>query len=241
LSGVSADFVQDMNNSRCCQTLYKIFIKECSFINTFYNINDKGYNTENSGNNRFIFLLNGVPTTVTVKVGNYDIDTLLAEITLALPFLTGVVDPLLGKVIFTSTIPITFLGPDQNPMAYALGITTGSGGDVTTFEAPSVPNLTGVNHVFVQSRALSDGSSFLTNDAKQAPVILVVNVDVSFGQMQHWRSNDAQQDTINYPSIKAGKNVQNLDIKVVDEFGNVLDLQEHEFQLIINMFHNSNN
>jgi hypothetical protein len=242
----TSQFRQSFNNMQCCSNVNTLFVKSVEFPNTFYNINSSGFNLSNNGNNTFFYTSGGgVPATVVIPPGNYTITSLLAVLIAdagltALGF-NAVLNPVTGKIDFTSTGAIGYFTTPINSMGEVLGIDTPSVGEVLSFSPNSFPDLSGVDRVYVTSQKLTDGSSMVLDDSQQRPVLVSVDLNVPFAGIVSWRALDAELEKIAFPSFKQGKNIREVDVSLRDKYDNPLDLGGASFNMILILYHNSNN
>jgi hypothetical protein len=79
------------------------------------------------------------------------------------------------------------------------------------------------------------------DDSQQRPVLVSVDINVPFAGIVQWRAIDAELEKMAYPSFKQGKNIREVDVSLRDKFDNELDLGGASFNMILQIWHNSNN
>lgn len=237
----STDFKISFNNAPALQRVKSIIVKNVSIPNVGYNITDQKSASGQPGNNVFVFNILGAPTSITITPGFYNINELIAAI-VADPAAVAVglaitVNSVTGKLEFTSTTAIEYVPLTFNPMARTLGIINGSGVDVLSYDAEGLPDLSGDNELYIASETLSDGSNLVDAILQAVPVVAMVPIRVPFGSIQHLEVSEAQVDEITYPSVGQGKSIQTMDIKVYNDKGVIIDLQNLEWVMILKIYY----
>jgi hypothetical protein len=200
-SDSSSSFVVNFNNCSDMQLVKKIVIKQVSIPNVGYNINES--------NNTFTFNILTLPTIITLTQGQYDITQLIAAITAdAAALAVGLaitVNATTGKLEFTSTTAIEYLTKTQgNLMADNLGIKTGSGGDVLSYDADGFPDLRGDQELYIGSSTLGDGNNLCDPRLQIASIAAIVPVTVPYNFTEHYTTEHESIDDIHYPSAGGG-------------------------------------
>jgi hypothetical protein len=222
-------------------------MKSCDIPNVFYNIDDRGYNFSNTGNNKFVWTDDSNITQITtIPRGQYTITQLLALINTAiypsyipLGSVSLILNPITQKIEISNTSFAQIFGISINStIAPYLGMLS----DVPLTPAPSVlfagfPNLSGIQEVYITSQKISDGSNMIVASNTMYPVILNVQMSVPFGAFQHYETNHPEIDDIEYTSISQGTSIRQVDIQLRDRFGNILDLGGLPFNLIMKIYH----
>ena len=237
----SSDFKISFNNAPALQRVKSVIVKNVSIPNVGYNITDQTGIGGQPGNNVFTYNIAGSPTSITLTPGFYDINQLITALTTdpngVAVGLAIVLNNITGKLEFSSTTPIEYVPLTFNPMSRTLGIIDGSGGDVLTFNAEGLPDLTGDTELYIASETVSDGSNLVDAVLQAVPVVAVVPIRVPFGSVQHLEVNEAEVDEITYPSLGEGKNLQTMDIKVYNDKGQIVDLQGLEWVVVLKCFY----
>lgn len=252
----NSNFAVAYNNTQLMQSVSSVVMNSCDIPNVFYNINNTGYNFANSGNNVFLFTdKDGNLQTVTVPAGQYTITQLLAVINNFIVNLgtytptNGVtlsLNPITNKIEVNNNTSGQLFGlPATNPaftMAPYIGLTS----SITIVGTSSaslqdLPNLAGIQEVYITSQKVSNFSNLVVADSIQYPCILNVQIDVPFGQFAHYKAQNPEIDDIEYGSITQGVNLQVIDIQLRDRWGNILDLQGLPFNLIMKAYHGHTN
>lgn len=232
LSRSPSDFTISFGNSPGVQSVKRVVVKQISIPNTVYNINPN--------NNQFQYKTATSITIVTVPVGQYSISQFKTAFESALSGVGMTIDlnNITKKYEFATTTPIEYLSlAEGNLMGDVLGIQTGSGADVGTFSANGLPNLSGLNEVYIQSNKLADNSNMISSANQATPVIACVPLTSEFGGYTHYLSSHDILDEVQYASQRLGKNLQQIDIKIVDRDGNIVDLHGLEFEMVLKMFY----
>ena len=235
LSASSSDMVIkfDANNPTISQ-IHSIVFKSCSIPNAQPNID--------STNNTFIFMSGGNSYSINILGGNYNITNLISTLTSSPNAIAVgmaiVVDPISRRLEFSFTTNSTILTLAQgNKMATILGITTSSNIDVATFLAGGLPNLIGLENVYIACTELSGGDYLIDSALGQLNVFNNVQITVPFGTIQHYSSNDQDLDTILFP---ADRTLDNLTIKLYDDRGRIIDLQGLNWQMCLKIWFHTN-
>jgi hypothetical protein len=226
-------------------------MKSCDIPNVFYNIDDKGYNFTNTGNNRLTWT-NASNTIVTSAIpkSQYNMAQFLAQINMAFysaytpnGSVTLSYNILTQKIEIFNTSGQSFgISLANSTMAPYLGMLS----DVPWTSSNWVtldgfPNLAGVQEVYITSQKISDGSNMIVASNTMYPVILNVQMSVPFGTFQHYETNHPEIDDIEYASISQGTSIRQIDIQLRDRFGNILDLGGLPFNLIMKIYHVNHN
>ena len=245
----NTNFTQCYNNIHANEGVFRVVMKSCDIPNVFYNIDDRGYNFSNTGNNTFTWTnaFNVVAIT-TIPRGQYTIAQLLALINTA--FYSSytpngsvklIFNILTQKIELSNTSGQSFGISINSPIAPYLGMLS----EVIWSPTPAVlfagfPNLAGIQEVYITSQKISDGSNMIVASNTMFPVILNVQMSVPFGAFQHYETNHPEIDDIEYPSISQGTSIRQVDIQLRDRFGNILDLGGLPFNLIMKVYHVNN-
>jgi hypothetical protein len=237
----NSNFSVNFMNDDATSAISRIVVKSVDFPNVFYNIcNNRGPN--NTGNNIFTYLFAGVYESFTISPGQYCLTDLIDMLVTGLLSigLTITVDKHTKKLVFSTSIPISMLNfKDGNLMADVLGIHTSDETPSTTHTAVAFPNLSGVQEVYVVSQRVSDGSNLLAPNGYHLPILAHVPITVDFGETQHYTSPHPELDDVVFPSARMGNTLREVDIKLTDKYGNVLDLGGLHTTIILKIYHNS--
>ena len=241
----TSDFIVNYNNAPCMSNINKLVVKQITCPNVFYNINDTGYNIENTGNNVLSIRneTSGVISTIIVPPGNYDADKLRTYLNTVLP--AGLTISLNG-----TTNKFEFLSVGD-PFAYSedsLGAYLGikgtdfpfGGGGTLLYAVPNFLNLSGVKELFISSSKMSDGTHLVVSVGNTLPVFATVPINVSFGEYQTYVAPSSPLDEVVFPSNTAGSNLRSIDVRVLDSFGNILDLGGLNIIIIFKAYHMQN-
>lgn len=233
----TTDFVVNYKQASAVQTVKRISIQSAHIMNTFYNINVY--------KQRFVYKIGGViQPAIVIPVGQYNIDTLIIAMETAGVGigLTMALDPITYKISFTTTTAIEYLPhrtqsdplyAENNPMGEVMGILESSGGDVLAYTATGVPDLTGETEVYIVSTNLSDGSNMISSELLSVPVVIVIPITSCFGSVSHYLSQAEDADNIIYNSQRLGKNLQDIDIRIFDREGRLLDNNGADSEIIV--------
>ena len=232
LSDSSSNIVikYDANNPTISQ-IHSIAFKSCGIPNTVNNVD--------LTNNTFTFSTGGVPSNIILLAGNYTMTSLInALVTSTVGISVGlaiVVDQPSGRLEFSFTVPSRLLSTAEgNSLATTLGINNGSLIDVPVFLVEYLPNLIGLENIYISCNELSGGDYMIDAKLGQLNIFAHVPVSVPFGTIQHYNSNDQESDLLLFP---ADRNLDQLTIKLYDDRGLILDLQGLEWQMILKVYY----
>jgi hypothetical protein len=252
----NSNFAVAYNNTQLIQGVTSVVMNSCDIPNVFPNINSSGYNFTDSGNNVFIITdRNGATQSLTVPAGQYTITQLLGVIntfiaSLAAPYTpaNGVqlaLNPITSKIVVNNNTAGQLFGLPYSTaftMAPYIGLTTTINTIGTTSASlQDLPNLAGIQEVYITSQKVSNFSNLVVADSIQYPCILNVQMDAPFGQFVHYKAQNPEIDDIEYSSITQGLNLQVIDIQLRDRWGSILDLQGLPFNLIMKVYHGHSN
>ena len=235
------------NNIQLLQGITRCVMKSADIPNVFYNIDDRGYNFSNTGNNTFTWTnASNVTAMTTIPRGQYTLAQLLGFINAAIysaytGFVTLVLNPLTQKIEIFNNSGQSFGISINSTMAPYLGMLSAVPWSASTFVGfAGFPNLSGLQEIYVTSQKISDSSNMVVAANTMYPVILNIQIDKPFGEWVHYASQHPEIDDIEYPSISQGTNIQFVDIQLRDRWGNIVDLQGLPFNIIIKCYHNLN-
>ena len=233
------DFVVNFENHRSLHQIVKIVVKAVDIPNVFYNINTFGYDLDNLGNSTYRWVDNAsVLQTVVLPAGQYSITEFTTALNLLLSDHSYALNPVSKKMIATATAPIRFLNrKDGNPMATALGISTSSVAPTLLYTAQNLPQLGGIESVYILSNTAGQ-SNLLSPNSNTFPLLVQVPLTVPFGFVEHYQSPQDKLDSITYPNYSNGISFRKFDVKIVDKYGNKLDLGGHDINIILKIYHN---
>ena len=244
----NSNFTQCYNNIHANEGVFRVVMKSCDIPNVFYNIDNKGYNFTNTGNNKFVWVDASNQTQVnTIPRGQYSITQLLSAINLILfseytpnGSVKLIYDTITQKIYISNMSGQNFGISINSTIAPYLGILSDISPTSNTVYFAGFPNLAGIQEVYITSQKISDGSNMIVASNTMYPVILNVQMSVPFGSFQHYETNHPEIDDIEYPSISQGTSIRQVDIQLRDRFGNILDLGGLPFNLIVKVYHVNN-
>ena len=245
----NSNFTQCYNNIHANEGVFRVVMKSWDIPNVFYNIDDRGYNFTNTGNNKLVWVnASNTIITSTIPRGQYTIAQLLSAIntTLYAAYTPNgsvklIYNPITQKIEISNTSAQPFGISINSTIAPYLGMLSEviwSPAFVVLFAG--FPNLAGIQEVYITSQKISDGSNMIVASNTMFPVILNVQMSVPFGAFQHYETNHPEIDDIEYPSISQGTSIRQVDIQLRDRFGNILDLGGLPFNLIMKVYHVNN-
>lgn len=223
----------DANNPLISQ-IHSIVFKSCGIPNAQPNIDYT--------NNIFTYSINNVVGSITIPSGNYTMATLISTLTSSPQAIaigmTIVVDPITRRLEFFFTVATRLLSISEgNIMATVLGISDGSTADVWSWLSHNLPNLIGLENVYIACNELSGGDYLIDSALGQLNVFTHIPITVPFGTLQHYTSPDQDLDMLLFPSDRT---LDNLTIKLYDDRGKILDLQGLDWQCILKVYYHTN-
>lgn len=253
----TSDFTIDFGAG--LQNVDRVSFVTCEFINSFYNI-------VSGVNNLFRYgvVVGAVLTTYDhlIPEGYYNIDDLLAllnayitsdaatnAVLLYDSFVSkkvGATPPTVGDVFFITNVS----GADASdatvwPMlGFVANLPPQNGVPVIAYEdtaigtgvvAPDLPALRGLTEAYVQSAALAPGNAY-DEKGSLKNIALCVPIEAAYGSLVIF---ECKQDPLCQVTYPTPRNIQSIDIQLVDRFGSVLNLRGANFKLDLRVWYNS--
>lgn len=232
----NSEFFVNLKNSHTIQSIKRVVVKQISIPNVFYNIYEA---------NRYLTYKVGVTDkTISIPEGQYtyDLFKVALEAEMVAEGVSITLDSLTSRVTLAQTTPIEYYGVEDgkssNGLAEVLGLIEGSGALVSSYTGTGIINLSGIQEVYIASLQLAHGNNLISSDTLSEPVICVVPMTGGFGEVVHYVSSHEELDEIQYPRHHSGKSLQNIDIRVLDKYGNLLNLRGHNINIILKIYHN---
>jgi len=219
-------------------------VKTITIPNFFYNVRGGVYAEES--NNTLVFSELAPPATFAVSVpeGQYVISDYITALENAMNavLVSGTVaitqNPVNGKLLFTCTgTQITIFSGDNGNTSYELIGNPKTSNSITgaIVPMPFLPDLSGIQNVFIESRELGSGQG---NDPTFGLINIIGQVNLSnteFGQYATYQSNDDELSTLNY---KNERNIERIDIRLVSDQGTSLPVGNGRVSLSLKYFFN---
>jgi hypothetical protein len=250
LWGTNANFRVDLGNA--LQQVTQVSIVSAQFYNVFYNV----YSQFGHANNLLTYLAEPADTFITIQLepGFYSAQTLADAISTAIATNgtapmpnTFTLDPISGKysLVFTTSgesatftpststglvidlDPLNMLGWNYN----GANITIGN----TAVVANSVPTMVDTSKVYVLSAALSPSNSVDETGISSNILLPIIN-SVPWGYLNTF---ECKVDTFCEISYSRPRNLNQIDIQLVDHDLRQLDLQNTELQLELRIWCNN--
>jgi hypothetical protein len=239
----NSDFVCYVKENTSVQEVNYCYLKTATVPNVFYNVRGTDYGT--AQNNVFTFQEQAPLATyaVTIPEGQYIINDLVTTLqglmngVLVSGTVAITIDPVTQKLIFTCTgTQISILSGNNGNLAFSIVGTseTTDTGFSAVINAPLIPDLAGLQNVYIQSSALAPAEG---NDANFGSINILGAVNFShtpFGGYGHLQSNDDELSAVNY---KSTRNIQRIDISLVDKQGNKLPIGNSIMELTLKYFY----
>lgn len=227
----SSDFTITLDNIDSAHDLKSVVVKHISFTNTIYNITSK--------NNTLTYNIASSPTSVSIAVGQYtatQFKTALEAVASGI-VLVMTLDPITYKYTLATTTAIEWLPIDNNPMAEILGISTGSGSDVTSHVCASTVNLSGIQNLFVRCSNLSFTNLVSSRANINSDVLAIIPITSEFGFNEQYISSHSEIDDVDSLSLHSGKNIQKMNIKLTDDDGDIVDMNGSDIILVLKVYY----
>ena len=168
-----------------------------------------------------------------IPVGQYTITMLIATLENTISGLKITQSPLTKKLTLTYGSPFSMPANEEiNPMAKVLGITEDLDG-VSTYSCKSLPDLSGLENVYIASQTLSNHSAMICNDKQKQSIFCSVGINVSFGQTMILEEDTTSLD---YTEFYGARNISTIDITLLDENNNVLDFNGLDWVLTFRVY-----
>ena len=209
----------------------RIHLKTSIIPNTQYNINTK--------NNKLTLICADMGPIDAIPVGQYTTTTFIEALKIVLDSAASpntfniIVDPLTYKIKLTKIGGASFAIPDKslNRMYLVIGQDIYKESTLTfvglELVCDNIYNLSGLRHVYVESFTL--GKSLLTGSVKKYATIADIPITVPFGSFQ---CDVYSEETLNVVYYKGYKNISNFELKLVDEYGEIVELNGATFSFV---------
>lgn len=169
----------------------------------------------------------GVPISVNIAPGSYNITSLIVAINAAQAHFT-IVDNTVTRIFeFTSAANTQILFTSSMAKVLGLNQNTAVG---TSYSAQQVYTLVYTYNLHVLSPQLARGDNLISSDQKQKPVIASFALNVGFGFLLQY-DVEGGVDTNDYSVLYGDSNLSTVDIQIVDDNWNVVDLQQSDWVL----------
>lgn len=239
----NSDFVCYLKERVSVQESNYAILKTITLCNCFYNV--RGANYGDNQNNIFVFSEVSPAATfaVSVEPGQYLIADYLTALENAMNavLVSGTVainqDPITGRLTFVCTgTQITIFSGLNGNTSYALVGNPETSDSLTSgiVPMPFLPDLSGIQDVYIESRELAPAAG---NDPSFGIINIVGQINLSetpFGGYAHFQANDDELATLNY---KNTRNIERIDVRVVDRAGNLLPLGNTRVNLSLKYFY----
>jgi hypothetical protein len=170
---------------------------------------------------------------ITIGTGDYTLEALMEAlivafqakgITLQRP-LNNTWLNLEGKLLFSFNKKINLYArhpvSDQfNPMSHVIGILQ-STNFATMFTADSIPDLSGLNYIYLRSTVLCQGHCLISGSNLSTPVFAIIPVDPVGGLLVY---NETYQDQFSI-QFQQPTNISKCDLQITDQLGAHISLQ----------------
>ncbi len=173
-------------------------------------------------------------STLVLQPKNYDIGELVRVLTADVNFpFSATYDKYTMKITLTNTSvsPVTINWGSSNSFKI-LGWTPDTGDQTVaagaSVSSPNVVDLASIHSLFIKANSAS--SMVFSTRAGFSQTIQKVSVDVNSGSIIYLNSNDSRQHTV------VNSNIEALDLKITDQNGNLIDMNDINYELSIGFF-----
>tara|TARA_R110000772_G_scaffold166855_2_gene278496 strand:+ start:473 stop:1279 length:807 start_codon:yes stop_codon:yes gene_type:complete len=232
-SNSTSDFTFNLGESI---EVNEIALKSVSMINAVYNV-PAAYN--------FMQVNNGtVDQQLLIPVGQYTITSLSAAVALELTNIYGgtntvTLNTLTKKLDFVTTTPLKYKAVALSPLAIVLGFGDSVTSSIINYypvvassnvSAPFLPSLEGENNYHIVSTTLGQGQGSLLKNNEKQPIILTIPCNVNFGDVINYEVNEIN---LNKRRFTRPINIQDIDIRIIDDNGDIVDLGNTQVELVV--------
>ena len=232
-SASTSDFTFNLGESI---EVSEVAIKSVSMINAVYNV-PPAYNfmqvNDGTGDQQLV-----------IPVGQYDIASLSTAVALELTNLYGgtntvTLNPITKKLDFVTTTPLKYKAVGLSPLAIVLGFGDPITSSILNYypispssnvSAPYLPSLEGENNYHIVSNTLGQGQGSLLKNNDKRPIILTIPCNVNFGDVINYEVNEIN---LNKRHFTRPINIQDIDIKIIDDNGDIVDLGNSQVELVL--------
>jgi len=190
-------------NERDLHESKAIIYKSFCFNNIIYNIN--------SYNNTLRYNLAGVPTTVVIPVGNYNVSTFITQFNTSLAGNIVIADNATTKK-FSFTSPGNTQILATSTIKRILGITVNTANS-TAYTGDSIYNFIYTYNLHIQSHNLAENDNIIATSGRQYAILATIPLSSGFGFVEY------NLETLNNDfSILSGKsNLSHFSIQLLDD------------------------
>jgi len=231
------NFIVNIKDGFHLQQITKIQVESVTISNLQYNINR---------NNNVILWQEGIAgpqISRTIEPGQYTTQELIDELIIQLNSIGSATfnvtqDAITKKIIITNT-SVLFKIYKESSINPVIGLSSDSDNNsvlllgVNTLTSPFLPNLGGLDMVFIHSRSLAGQESINTYKGVSSVLSYLSLGDTPFGATTSRFIPDQEIEQIIY---SVPRNIKNIDIKVRDEYGQLVDLSGSNVIIVLRVF-----
>jgi len=232
-SDTNSSFHVNLNRMLDTDDIIRCVVKSVSFPNNQYNIT-----SDNNGLDFEAITPGNETHTAVLDVGYYTVSQLMVEMKAKIDALlpSGTIaftlNPTTYKIDYTVTgyTSIQFFATSTVGKSIGLLVDTAVAAS-STFD--SIPYLYGLTNVYVHSTAVGE-NNLVDGDVENHDIIAEIPVNVPFGELVHYQSNDDELDSINYRSLR---NFNNVKIELKDLDNNLLKLNQGDVVILLKLYY----
>jgi hypothetical protein len=219
-------------NDNDLHQIKRITLKSAVIPNTQYNINKY---------NNVLYLPNTrtEQTLFEITPGQYTTNEFITTLTTVVNAALGGSSLAIVQNSITNKLTLTLSGgtmdifnKSMNSMATVLGIDNNAL-EVAEYECDGLPNLSGLNHIYLSSQTLSGNAQMISHDKQKQNIFSDITVKVCFGQTQY---TDEDSNSLDYCVFHSHKNISSIDLRLMDEHNNDLDLNGSDWTLVFRVY-----
>ena len=163
----------------------------------------------------------------------------VSEVAIKSVSMINAVNPITKKLDFVTTTPLKYKAVGLSPLAIVLGFGDPVTSSVVNYypiipssnvSAPFLPSLEGENNYHIVSSTLGQGQGSLLKNNDKRPIILTIPCNVNFGDVINYEVNEIN---LNKRRFTRPINIQDIDIKIIDDNGDIVDLGNTQVELVL--------
>lgn len=239
-----SDFTINLNRMIETNNIVRIVVKSVSFMNNAYNV----YTSGELKNNTFEYEVKGAGTfTEDLPVDGFYttkniLDILQPVILAQLQLVDGGATLSMELDEITNKVKITLTGgavlilngaTGDGSLNRFLGNTVDSGDITGTYYLDRMADLQGLTKVYIHSLEMGEGN-LVDGDVEVHDVISEIPVQVPFGTLVSYESNDDELDSVNYASVR---NFDSINISLRNDKDINIPLNGGELTVILKMYY----
>ena len=227
-----SSFTVSFSDDDLMHNVTSVSIINCTLAHVFYNITES--------NNRLQYVSSNILYTLDIEPGMYTTTQLTTIIENHYDINTGgtitfTQDTNTSKLSFVATIPLNIFTLPNSTIAPFLGHTEPFNNDVLNGSFANIPNLQGVQNIYVNCPEINQGNSLVSSATLYTNSILSIPVKVGYGSIITYDAHGS--DFIDRFEYSKPIDMGSLTFTLYDENNNVLKYPpNHPFTLILKIY-----